>query len=390
MWTKVIAEGSDAQRRFLEGVEVVDRMVGNTLGIGGRNRLIQQKYKAPWVVNDGAQIARRIVVEDEIADLAAQVIIEVAMKTGDQAGDGTTTSVVLASELTRHCMTLLKEDSERSELEGKKTLNAMDMKRQIHLEKEKAIASLKKSSHSLSDTDLENVIATSIENLEYGSTLADLIKTVGQDGYISVDDNWATKYGITTEVTTGMKFLGTYASPYLANESNAKEALWEDTHVLVTNQKIETASVLKNLIAEFNEKGVRKLVIINGTEASNPYSQQFVKAVANGVLQAVKGNDNAIQILAVKAQSLTTPELEDVAVFCGANFFDKNLGREISTVRLQDLGFAKKVSVTEDDVNILGGTGETDIRIGVLKEQVEREKDAMYQEKLKVKIASLS
>lgn len=390
MWKKIILEGSEARDKFLKGVEVVDRVIGNTLGPWGRNRILQTKYKAPFIINDGANIARRIVLDDPLEDLAAQTIIEVSLRTAEQAGDGTTASVVIASEIVRHCMKILKE-GDKSFLEGGNQSNPMQMWRDILSERDKAVAILKSKSKELKDKDLDNIISTSLENLEYSKTLGELLRTIGTDGYISVEDNWATKYGITTEITTGMRFLGTYASPYLATSSNQKEAVWEDTHVIITNHKLETINVFKEMIEkEILPRGIRKLVIIGGySEGAVGFSNNFVETIAKAMFNSAKGGD-AMQILAIKAPSLTSTELEDVATFCGATFIDKNLGVELPVVKLQHLGLAKKISVTDSEVNIIGGKGKTEERIKVLKEQVELEKDQMFAEKLKRRIASLS
>lgn len=394
MWKKIVESGPETQRKFLRGVEVVDSIVGGTLGPAGRNRIVQQKYKSPWVMNDGAELARRIVLDDPIEDLAAQTIIEVSVRTAEQAGDGTTTSVVIASELVRSCLRKI-EEGRKSLLEGSDKVNPMKLWRDIQQEREKAIAILKKNAKPLKDKDLDNIISTSLENLEYGKTLGSLLRKIGKDGYISVEDNWATKYGITTEITEGMKFLGSYASPYLVTSSNQKEAIWEDAHVLVTNHKLETVSVFKDLLKEIGEKGIRKLIIVGGySEGEAGFSAPFIETVAKAMYALtnpkVTNKGDIIQVLAVKAPSLTSPELEDVASFCGATFIDKKIGIELPTVKLKHLGLVKKISVTEDEVNIMGGNGDTQKRIATLKEQIEIEKDTMFKEKLKRRVANLS
>ena len=394
MWKKIVEVGPKTQAKFLKGIEVVDKMVGGTIGPAGRNRLIQQKYKAPWIINDGAEIARRIVLDDPVEDLAAQTLIEVAMKTAEQAGDGTSTSVVLASELIKEAMKRIDiGNEETSRVHSSNKVNPMQIWREIHSEKEKAIGILKKMALPVDDKQLDNIISTSLENHEYGKELADLIREIGKDGYVSVEDNWATKYGISTELTKGMRFLGSWSSVYLANSPNQKEALWEDTYVLVTNHKLESMEQIQNLTKEFAQKGLRKLVIIGGySEGESPFSQAFIRDVSREVMLVSKGKDG-LQYLAVKAPSLTSPELEDICAFTGATFIDKNLGIALPTVGLTSLGKAKKVSVTTDEVNIIDGVGEQkdlDKRVKALHEQIELEKDAMFKEKLKRRVASIS
>jgi len=187
-----------------------------------------------------------------------------------------------------------------------------------------------------------------------------------------------------------MRFLGTYATPYLAQSSDQKEALWNDTLVLVTNQHVETISVFKELLSEMKAAGKLRLVIIGGfSEGAAGFSREVVSAIAQSMQAAAKGAE-VIQILAVKAPSLTSVELEDVAVYCNAKFIDKALGMELRDVRMVHLGHATKIAVDEDDVTVVGGAGDPTQRIAVLKEQIEREKDAMFEEKTKRRIASLS
>lgn len=389
MEVKIIDHGESAVNRFLTGVRTVDKMVGDTLGPYGRNRIIYRKYRSPLVTNDGVTIARHLYLKDEVADLAAQTLVEIAMKTNETAGDGTTTSIVTAAALVENCMQKVKDNKDVADFGGQR-VNEMQLAREIRKAIPEALALLKAQCVALEGDMLDAVIATSLEDLEYGKTLGELMRAVGVDGYVSIEDNWATKYGIDTELTQGMRFYGTYASPYLSTERSEKEAIFEDTLILVTNDRIETPTVLSELIKEMQTAGKRRLVIIGGhSENTNPYSKEFVKGLARVMKAAAAGGD-MIQILAVKAPTLLSAELEDIAAFCNARFFDKNLGMGLKDVRMAHLGHAKKVVVNEDDVNILDGAGLPEERIKVLKEQLEIEKDTMFKEKLKRRIASLS
>lgn len=381
---------ANAAEHFLLGVEVVDEMVGGTLGPYGSNRIIQRKYAPPLITNDGVTIARHIYLKDELADLGAQTLVEIAMKTNQAAGDGTTGSVVVGAELIRYCFKKAKEAAEMAGFGGAGGL-PIQLAREIWKVLPQALELLKKQQVEITEDMLDDVIATSLENLEYGKTLGELMRNIGKDGYVSTEDNWATKNGIETELTKGMRFLGTYASPYLATERNEQEAIWEDTFVLVTNDRIEMPTVLAGLIADMQKEGKNRLVIVGGhSENTNPFSKEFIAGVARVMQAAAKGNSKMIQILLVKAPTLTSQELEDIAVFCNAKFFDKNLNMSLTDVRMVHLGYAKKIVVNEDDVNIVDGAGNVEDRISVLKEQLEREKDTMFKEKTKRRIASLS
>jgi len=383
MIKKIVCEGDRARAKLLKGAETIGRIVGATIGPSGRNAIIYRKYKAPLVTNDGVSIARHTYLEDEIEDLGAQTVVESAMKTNEQAGDGTTTNVVIAVAIISKCFKMLGEG-----LLGQ-NVNAMQLKRDIDAAKTKALELLKAKVTPLAPGDLQKIISTSLENLEFGKTIAEMIETVGKDGYISVEDNWATQYGLTTETIVGMKFLGTYASPYMMTNPR-KEAVWEDAPVLVTNARVE-AEDLQPLLKQLAEHQQRTLVIIGGySEGTDPFSKPFVSVIANTLIAAMKGQPNLLKILAIKAPSLTSEELEDVAVFCDAAFIDKGRGMKLKDVQMTHLGFAKKVVANEDDTIITGGRGNTAERLALLTEQLDLEKDPMFKEKLKRRIASLA
>lgn len=388
MERKIIESGKGTTEKFLSGVRKVNEMVGGTLGPAGRNRIIQRKYRSPLVTNDGVTIARHMLIENEVADLAAQTLVEIAMKTNETAGDGTTSSIVIASALIESCFEKIRNSGE--ELGGTQK-NPMQMAREIRIELPRALELLKEQSITLEGDMLDDVISTSLEDLEYGKTLGELMREVGPDGYVATDDNWATKYGIDTELTKGMRFLGSYASPYLATEHNEREAIFENALVLVTNEKIDSADILKTLLEDMKKEKKFKLVIIGGhSENIAPFSKGFIRQIARAMAGAAKNPDGMIQVLAVKAPTLTSDELEDVATFCNALFFNKDLGHELKNAVVKNMGFAKKIVVSDDDVNIIDGAGIPEARIQVLKEQLDKEKDTMFKEKLKRRIASLS
>lgn len=385
MIKKIVVTGDEARGRIFRGVELIGKIVGATLGPAGRNAIIYRKYKPPLITNDGVSIARHTYMEDEIEDLGAQTIVEAAMKTNEQAGDGTTTSVVLAVALVKECFERINGD----EVLGPKT-NSMALKRDIENAKNKAVQSLISMSRPLEPGDLKSIISTSLENLEYGEKIAEMIEAVGKDGYISVEDNWATQYGVETEVILGMKFLGKYASPYMMTNAR-KEAVWEDAPILVTNHRIESVEQLKPLFEELNKQQVRKLVVIGGySEGVDAFSKPFITILANSIIAAQSGKPGILSILAIKAPSLTSPELEDVAAYVNAKFVDKSTGWKLKDVMVSHLGGAKKIVVNESDTIITGGNGIADQRIAILQEQLDTEKDQMFKEKLKRRIASLS
>ncbi len=381
MIKKIIVTGDRARKKILQGVETVGDAVGSTLGPHGRNAIIYRKYKSPLITNDGVTIARHTFLEDEIEDLGAQTIVEIAMKTNDQAGDGTTTSVVIATALIKKCF----KDMNDSILGGQS--NAMKMYRDINTAKNKVISALKEASSPVKKDDVKKIVSTSLENLEYGKIISEMIDTVGKEGYISVEDNWATQYGISSEVILGMKKVGSYASPYLITNTR-KEAVIEDAHILVTNYPMESVASLKGILEGLRTAGKMKLVIISG--ANIPFSKAFIAKVVDSSLKAKTDNPEAFQILAIKAPALTSQELGDVAVFCNAKFVDENADIRLKDITVDDLGFAKKTVVTEDDFVMTGGRGKTDDRVKMLNQEIEMEKDTMFKEKLKRRVSSLT
>jgi chaperonin GroEL len=332
-------------------------------------------------------VARHIFLEDPAEDVGAQVLVEASMKTNEQAGDGTTGTVVIASQLIEDCFAKLETGMIGNQGD------AMSIFREIQQTKEEVVAKIKERAKEVTPEDLRNIITTSLENKEYGDKIADLIEQVGVDGYISVEENWATKYGIDIEVVNGMKFLGTYATPYSITTAK-REAIYEDVPVLVCNHHIETTAVFERIWKEMISEKKQKLVII-----AEKFEKKAIEMIAMNVINMNRARAegkpmNFIEVLAVKAPSLTTQEFEDLATFVGATFVDKNAQGKLKNVGLNECGFAKKIIVTDSDVNILGGKGnDTTLvteRIEKLKDELAIEKDTMFAEKLKRRIASLS
>ncbi len=384
MFEKVVEYGPETREKFLRGVNKVGEAVGMTMGPRGLSFAIKEKYRAPTITNDGVSVARRIVLEDDIEDLAAQTLVDVAMRTNYEAGDGTTTATVIAHRLINDAFERLKLGDLSADV------NPIALADEIYAQRPFIVEKIQNLAKTAKKDDLYNVVATSLRDREYGKTIADMLKKVGVDGYISVEDNWETKRGVEASVIEGMKFLGTYATPYFANSANQKEAIWENSHILVTNHPIESTNALSNLLKGMQQNGLTKLVIISGFSEGAAFSKPFIATVANAIKAVAQGNSNALQVLGIKAPSLTTEELMDVSEYLGAKFIDKSLGHPLISVTPSDCGQAKKVVVDADDVHLIGGAGDASYRIETLKKQVEKEKDVMFRTKLEKRIASLN
>ena len=199
MWTKIISEGEEAREKFLEGTKKIGRYVGSTMGNHGRNWIIQQKYKAPQIHNDGVEVARHIFLPDEVEDMAVQTIVDIAMNTNDEAGDGTSTAVVIASALIQRGF----NDAKLSD-----QISPVSIAEEIYAERPKILEKIVKQAKKLGKDDLYKVVSTSLRDWELGKKVAEMLNEVGVDGRIAVEDNWATKRETEFEMTKGMKFLG--------------------------------------------------------------------------------------------------------------------------------------------------------------------------------------
>lgn len=388
MMGKTLVRGQEAREKILNGVNVVDEVVGGTLGPSGRNVLIQQKYRSPAVYNDGVTIARHISLEDQTEDLGAQILVEAALKSNETVGDGTTTTVVLAAEVIRQCFERIGKDDLDPVLGGAKA-NPMALFREIQSEKDKVLKILESKSRKLEKDELINVVTTSLEDKNLAKMVVEMIEKLGKDAHISVVDNWATKYDITPETITGFRDYGTYCTPYCIN-TEKREAIWEGTPVLVFNHQMQSVHVLANLLKKLREQGIMKLAIFSSGDGQPAFDEPVIKQIAITNLQAAKGNSEAMRILGVKVPSMTTEQLTDLACFTDSHFFNKKLGEELKDTNIEHLGFAEKIVVNEDEFVILGGRGNTEQRIQNLQKEVEAEKDIMFKNKLERRIASLS
>jgi len=388
MWKKKISFEDEAKAKLLAGVNKVGSYVGKTMGPAGQNWIIQQKFKSPQVHNDGVEVARHIFLEDETEDMGAQTLVDIAMNTNDEAGDGTTTSIVIADAL-------ITRGFKYTDLAEHTGISPVAVAEDIYKQREIVLESLKKRAVKLKKDDLYKVVSTSLRDWELGKKIADMLNEVGVDGRIAVEENWETKRETTFETVKGMKVLGKSASPYFANTANGKEALWKDALILVTNEKIETFGALTKIVNEMKTKGKIKLVIINGnSEGTACYSKRFVGDLIKARLSTIemaKRGVQMVEILPIEAPSLTSEELKDISTYINARFIDINASRNVSDMKFEDLGTAKDVAATNDgNIHITGGKGNTEERINELKKQMDLEQDQMFKNKIKNRIASLS
>jgi len=378
---KTIKTDYKAREALKRGIDQVAEIISSTLGNAGKNVIIERKglgwgkTGAPIIINDGFATAQQIVLKDEIENLGAQSLIDVAVKTNEMVGDGTTTSVVLAHAIIDKIYKKLQEEKLLL-----KRGNAINYYKQITESCKNVIAKLKEMSRPIkTKKDIENVAIVSLENEELGKVVAEMIDKVGKDGFINIEDGFGTK--IRTEVISGMKFIGHYLDERLAT-NNRKEAIIKEPLILVYNGQIENIATLKEICDWLLKNQKRDLTII-----CEGYAKEVAPFVVLNALQRI------FMCLAIKAPSLTTEQFEDVAVYTGAKFFDKNQEMELTHLEFSDFGRAEKIIVSKDDVFIVKGKGKPELikeRIEKLKEQKEIEKVSMFKKKIEQRIASLA
>lgn len=397
MIKKVYATGPLARKKLLKGALEVGKLVSATLGPSGRNCILQVPYSAPNVTNDGVTIARNIALDDVIEDLGAQTVVEACMKTNERAGDGTTTTATIACALIEQCAEQIEEE-EGNDFGGTKKANVVGMSKAILEGSKIVVEKLKGMAKPVKKGDIKNIITTSLGKLypQYIDPVTDMLEKVGADGYVSIEDNWATKYGVETEMKEGMRFLGSYVSPLMITDQNKNEVVVEDPYILVTNYRIEATAVFNNILKQMSEKKKTKLVVI-----CEGFDKRSIEAFNKSFISLMKQGKEMLQFVAVKAPSLTTDQLHDVALSAGTNLIDKNNADNLEMVTLDRLGTAKKVVIDENDTLFLGGKGEAKHpvtgkkekvadRIAVLKIQVENEKDLSFKEQTKRRIGALT
>ncbi len=370
----------DARRAILRGAEQLAHAVKVTLGPRGHNVLIDKKWGAPTVTKDGVTVAKEIELEDKFENMGAQMIKEVASKTSDIAGDGTTTATVLAEAIYR---------------EGLKNVtagaNAMALKRGIDKAVEAAVAELKRiSKKTAGREEIEQVATISANNdKEIGKLIADAMEKVGKEGVITVEE--AKSVETTLEVVEGMQFDRGYLSPYFALEpgttspQNQKmEAILEDAFVLLYEKKISSMRDLLPILEKVAQRGKPILVIAEEVEG---------EALAGLVVNHIKGTLRCCAVKAPGYGDRRRAMMEDIAILTGGRLISEDLGIKLENVQISDLGIAKRVVIDKENTTIVEGAGKkADIqaRIEQIRKQIEETKSDYDREKLQERLAKLA
>ena len=370
---KKIIFNEEARKGLLKGIDAVADAVKVTLGPKGRNVIIEKKFGAPQIVNDGVTIAKEIELEDPLENSGAQLLKEVSSKTNDVAGDGTTTASVLAQAIVREGVRNLTAGA-----------NPMCMKRGMDKAVNIAIETIKNMSQSVDSKEkLAQVAAISAgNNEEVGTLVAEAMEKVGHDGVITVEESKST--GTNLKVVEGMQFDKGYISPYFVTDAERMEANLEDAYVLCVNKKINIIADLVPVLEQVARDGRSLLIIAEDIEG---------EALATLVVNTMRKVLRAVAVKAPGFGDRRKAMLEDIAILTGGQMFTEELGIKLENVNVQMLGLAKRVTVTKDNTTIVVGD-ETKLavadRVKLIKKQIETSDSEYDKEKLQERLAKLS
>ena len=373
MSAKQLIFGEEARRKLKNGIDVVSAAVVTTLGPKGRNVAIDRKFGSPTITHDGVTVAKEIELEDPFENMGAQLMKEAATKTNDIAGDGTTTSTLLAHSIVT---------------EGLKTLaaggNPMLLKRGIETATNKVSEAIKKAAMPISTrADIAAVATTSAQDASIGELIADVMDKVGKDGVITVEESKGLEFE--KEYVEGMQFDRGYISPYFITDSEHMESIIPEPYILIYDKKISAAQDIVPVLEKLVQTGKRDLVIIA--------EDIDAEALATLVLNKLRGMLNVLAIKAPGFGDRRKAMLQDIALLTGAQVISEETGRKLDTVTLTDLGRAEKVTADKDNTTIIGGKGEAAQikgRIEQIRVEIDKTTSDYDREKLQERLAKLS
>jgi chaperonin GroEL len=369
---KELKFNEEARRSLQRGVDILADAVKVTLGPKGRYVVLDKKFGAPTITNDGVTIAREIELEDVFENQGAQLVREVATATNDVAGDGTTTATVLAQAIVR---------------EGLKNVSAganpMGLKRGIEKAVEAVTANLKKQSVEINGKeDIARVATISSREREIGDVIADAIEKVGKDGVVNVEEGQT--FGLDLEFTEGMQFDKGYLSPYMVTDADRMEAVLDNPYILIANQKIGAVKDLLPVLEQVIQAGRPLLIVAEDVEG---------ESLATIVVNKLRGTFQAVAVKAPGFGDRRKRMLEDIAILTGGEVITEELGLKLDNTKIEQLGNARKVVVSKDTTTIIDGAGKGDAikgRIKQLKSEIETTDSDFDREKLQERLAKLS
>jgi chaperonin GroEL len=369
---KELKFNEDARRALERGVNILADAVKVTLGPKGRYVVLDKKFGAPTITNDGVTIAREIEVEDVFENQGAQLVREVATSTNDVAGDGTTTATVLAQAIVR---------------EGLKNVaagaNPMGLKRGIETAVDSVVENLKSQSKSVSGKeDIARVATVSSREREIGDVIADSIEKVGKDCVVNVEEGQT--LGLELEFTEGMQFDKGYLSPYMITDAERMEAVLDEPYVLIANQKIGAVKDLLPVLEQVIQAGKPLLIVAEDVEG---------ESLATIVVNKLRGTFQAVAVKAPGFGDRRKRMLEDIAILTGGEVITEEMGLKLENTKLSQLGHARRVVVDKDSTTLIDGAGDSEAikgRIKQLKQEIENTDSDFDREKLQERLAKLS
>ncbi len=373
MAAKDVKFDTDARNRMLNGVNILADAVKVTLGPKGRNVVLDKSFGAPRITKDGVSVAKEIELEDKFENMGAQMVKEVAQRTNDEAGDGTTTATLLAQAIVKEGM--------KSVAAG---MNPMDLKRGIDLATSKVVEAIKAASREVKDSDEVAQVGTISANgeAEIGSQIADAMQKVGNEGVITVEENKGLE--TETDVVEGMQFDRGYLSPYFVTNADKMTAELEDCMILLHEKKLSSLQPMVPLLESVIQSQKPLLIIAEDVEG---------EALATLVVNKLRGG---LKIAAVKAPGFGDRRkamLQDIAILTGGQVISEDLGMKLESVTMDMLGTAKKVSITKDETTVVDGAGEKaeiEARVAQIRGQIEETSSDYDREKLQERVAKLA
>ncbi len=369
---KEILFNEDARRALGRGVDALANAVKVTLGPKGRNVVLEKKFGAPMITNDGVTIARDIELEDPFENMGAQLVREVATKTNDVAGDGTTTATLLAQAMIREGM--------RNVAAG---ANPMVLRKGISRAVEALVEEIQKNAQQVETKEaIAQVASISAADEATGNLIAEAMEKVGKDGVITVEESKG--MGTSLDVVEGMQFDRGYISPYMVTDTDKMEAVLNNPYILVTDRKIGAIADLLPILEKVVQQGKELMILAEDVEG---------EALATLVVNKLRGTFRAVAVKAPGFGDRRKAMLEDIATLTGATVITEDLGRKLDTVEVFDLGSARQVRISKDETTIVDGAGDLELikaRVAQIKVQLAETTSEFDKEKLQERLAKLS
>ena len=370
---KQIKQGEDARKALCAGIDTLANTVKITLGPKGRNVVLGKKFGAPVITNDGVTIAKEIELKDEFENMGAQLVREVATKTNDAAGDGTTTATVLAQAMVTEGMKNVTAGA-----------NPMDIRRGMSKAVAKAVETIKAHSQKVKDSnDIARVGTISAGDPEIGRLIAEAMEKVTSDGVITIEENKTTAETY-NEIVEGMQFDRGYVTPYMVTDTEKMETVYDDCSILITDKKISVFQDVVPLLEQVIQSGRKLLIIAEDVEGD---------ALSNLIINRLRGGLNVVAVKAPGFGDRRKEMLQDIATLTGGTVISSDLGYELKDATMQLLGQARQVKVTKENTTIVGGAGDKQAiadRVAQIRSQIAVATSDFDREKLQERLAKMA